>query len=70
MALNPLINLLTEKGIELPTAEQIKNNIHIHNIGSIKKAKQVFHVEANMARLFQGYVKPLKQNQIQDMCPH
>ena len=47
VALNPLINLLTEKGVETPTAEQIKNNINIHNIGTTKRAKQVFNVGAN-----------------------
>jgi len=47
VALNPLINLLTENGMEPPTAEQIKNNINIHNIGVTKKAKQTFNVEAN-----------------------
>ena len=47
VALNLLINILTEKGVQPPTAEQIKNNINIHNIGATKKAKQVFNVEAN-----------------------
>ena len=47
VALNPLINLLAEKGVQPPTAEQIKNNLNIHNIGETKKTKQVFNVEAN-----------------------
>ena len=41
VALSPVINLLTENGFETPTAEQIKNNINIHNIGVTKKAKQI-----------------------------
>ena len=61
VALNPLINLLTEKGVQPPTAEMIKNNINIHNTGATKKAKQVSMLK-QMARPCQGDVMPLKPN--------